>query len=175
MSRLELGYVGSKWTKLIPKFRNDRFRHAYFEKSLKAYIANQIRALRGDETQSEFGKRLGITQSVVSRLEDEGYGKLNAQTLIDIAKKLNLGLVIKFVDFRTFLEATDDISPTALKPDAFSERQLDQLSSPVRPKTPPETTTPKSPLETTGPISVTAKERPKRDTIESHSINADIL
>jgi transcriptional regulator with XRE-family HTH domain len=121
-------HVGSERAKLLARLRNERFREAYFEKSLRAYVANQIRALRGDETQAQFGKRIGVSQSMVSeRLEDETYGKLTTQTLIDVAKKLKRYLVIKFVDLPTFLQETEDLSPDALVPAAFDERILDKL------------------------------------------------
>ncbi len=93
------------------------------------------------------GKKLGMTQSVVSRLEDENYGKLNAQTLIDIAKRLHLGLVIKFVDFPTFLKLTDDMSERALRPDPFDEQSLNKLID-TRADASPMTTTDAVPAET---------------------------
>lgn len=140
MSRADRKNAASKWEGLIAKLSNERFRHAYFEKQLKAFLANQIRAIRGNATQKEFAKTLGTTQSVVSRLEDENYGKVNAQTLIDIAKKLKLGLVIKFVDFPTFLMATDDMSEQALRPHPFDERSLSELTRPNFGRAPKATT-----------------------------------
>jgi transcriptional regulator with XRE-family HTH domain len=60
-------------------------------------IADEIRALRGNLSQKEFGMIIGKPQSVISRLENAGYGKVNLQTLLDIAEKCRKNLVIKFV------------------------------------------------------------------------------
>ena len=75
---------------------------------LKASLADQIRDLRGNRSQKEFGALIGKPQSVVSRLEKEDYGKVTLQTLIDIATRLDIGLVVQFVDFSTFLRTADD-------------------------------------------------------------------
>ncbi len=84
--------------------------------NLRAFLADQIRALRGDMSQQEFGRLIDKPQSVVSRLEDEDYGKVSLQTLIDVATKLDIGLVVRFVDFPTFLCATSDFSERAVAP-----------------------------------------------------------
>jgi hypothetical protein len=130
MTRTVLANVRSRWTSLVSKLRNRTFRHAYFEKSAKAYLANQIRALRGELSQAEFGKLIGSPQSVVSRLEDESYGKLNTQTLVDIAKRLDVAVVVKFVDYPTFLNEIADVSTAALVPAAYSDSQLNALAVP---------------------------------------------
>jgi transcriptional regulator with XRE-family HTH domain len=94
---------------------------------LKAYLADQIRGLRGALSQTEFGKLLGKPQSVISRLENENYGKVTVQTLLDIALKLDRGLIIRFVNFSTFLKATDDESISALVPGAYDQRAIDSI------------------------------------------------
>jgi hypothetical protein len=86
---------------------------------LKVFLAAQIRALRGDRTQTEFGELIGKPQSVVARLERESYGKVNLQTLIDIAQKLDIALIVRFVNFSTFLEWTKDYSQEALAPQPY--------------------------------------------------------
>lgn len=113
--------------RLVPELKHPEFRAEYFARQLKMFLAAQIRALRGGLTQAEFGRRIGKPQSVVSRLERQSYGKVNLQTLIDIATKLDIEVVIRFVTLPTFLKWTNDYSPEALAPEPFNERQLDDL------------------------------------------------
>jgi hypothetical protein len=111
----------SRTERLAEQFKNEKFRKHYFARQLKIFLAAQIRALRGNKTQAQFGERIGKPQSVVARLERESYGKVNLQTLIDIATKLDNALVIRFVTFPTFLEWTKDYSPSALAPESFHQ------------------------------------------------------
>jgi hypothetical protein len=96
----------SRAERLAGQFQKEKFRKRYFARQLKIFLAAQIRALRGDRTQTQFGELIGKPQSVVARLERESYGKVNLQTLIDIATKLDIALVVRFVSFPTFLEMT---------------------------------------------------------------------
>jgi transcriptional regulator with XRE-family HTH domain len=101
----------SKLQKLLDK----SYRDSYLEGHVKGSIAYQIQALREKEglTQTEFGKLIGKPQSVVSRLEDTEYGGVNVNTLLQIAYALNIGLEVRFCDFRTILKS--DVSPDGLK------------------------------------------------------------
>jgi hypothetical protein len=109
----------SRTERLAQQFKSEKFRKSYFARQLKVFLAAQIRALRGDRTQTEFGELIGKPQSVVARLERESYGKVNLQTLIDIATKLDIALIVRFVNFSTFLEWTKDYSQEALAPEAY--------------------------------------------------------
>jgi transcriptional regulator with XRE-family HTH domain len=93
---------------------------SYFARQLKVFLAAQIRALRGERTQTQFGDLIGKPQSVVARLERESYGKVSLQTLIDIAQQLDIALIVRFVNHSTFLEWTKDYSQEALAPQAYS-------------------------------------------------------
>ncbi len=98
---------------------NREFRASYMVHGLRAYLADQIRALRGNRSQREFGRLIGKPQSVVSRLENEDYGKLTLQTLLDIAEKLDIALVVRFADFPTFLRTVAEASPEAMAPAGY--------------------------------------------------------
>ena len=92
------------------------FRAAYMAHSLRHFLADQIRALRGGMSQKDFGRLIGKPQSVVSRLENEDHGRVSLQTLIDIAEKLDIALVVRFTDYPAFLQTTADFSETAVAP-----------------------------------------------------------
>src|SRR5262249_23550578 len=115
----ESGKRLSRTERLGEQFKKEKFRKSYFARQLKVFLAAQIRSLRGDRTQTEFGELIGKPQSVVARLERESYGKVNLQTLIDIATKLDIGLIVRFVNFSTFLEWTKDYSQEALAPQSY--------------------------------------------------------
>lgn len=100
------------------------FRHGYMARHIRAFLAAQIRALRGKKSQTEFGEEIGKPQSVVSRLENESYGKVSVSTLIDIAQKLDVGLIIRFVDFPTFLRYSNDVSEEALAPAQYNSAAI---------------------------------------------------
>jgi hypothetical protein len=115
--------------RLSEQFKNEKFRKSFFARQLKIFLAAQIRALRGDRTQVQFGVLIGKPQSVVARLERESYGKVNLQTLIDIATQLDIALIVRFVSFPTFLNWTNDYSTSALAPDSYAKADT-QASSP---------------------------------------------
>lgn len=90
------------WSKrLFGKLINKKYRAAYVEENVQTGIAYQLRTLRGNSSQEEFGKKINKPQSVISRIEDPDYGKLSIQTLLDIATSLDIALLVKFVSFRS--------------------------------------------------------------------------
>ena len=103
-------------------------RHAYMATQLKSFLSDQIRTLRGDLTQREFGDKIGKPQSVVSRLEKQLDQHISVQTLIDIAVKLDIAVIIRFVDFTTFLRYTEDYSDKALAPSAYDQAAIYALA-----------------------------------------------
>ena len=102
---------------------NQEFRTSYMAHGLRAYLADQIRALRGNRSQREFGRLIGKPQSVVSRLENEDYGKLTLQTLLDIAEKLDIALIVRFADFPTFLRTIADAAPESMAPAGYEDNE----------------------------------------------------
>ena len=114
---------------LARDLRDEEFRNGYMARQVKAFLATQIRSLRGEQTQSEFGEEIGKPQSVVSRLENQAArGMVNIQTLIDIAQAKQIAVIIRFVDFETFLKFTNDYSERALVPHSYSQEAIDILA-----------------------------------------------
>lgn len=113
----------------MEKFADKKYRDAYVSNHLREFLAAQIRSLRfkKEMSQAEFAKLLEKPQSVVSRLENPDYGKVTLQTLLDVANKLDIGLVVRFVDFPTFLRLTSDFSESALSPVGYNQFKVDEV------------------------------------------------
>jgi hypothetical protein len=90
-------------------------------------LADQIRALRGDRSQTDFGRLIDKPQSVVSRLEDDSYGRLTLNTLLDVADKLDIALVVQFTNFSTFLEFAGDLPQKQLASTKFSQIEVERF------------------------------------------------
>ena len=58
---------------------------------------------------------------MISRLENEEYGKVTLQTLLDIAERLDIALVVRFVDFPTYIQRNTDFSDAAAAPRSYRE------------------------------------------------------
>lgn len=113
-----------KMKHLAQRFTNTEFRQSYMESETKQFISTQIRYMRGDVSQKLFAEKLGTTQSVISRLENSDYGKISLTTLLNLAKKLDIALIVRFVDYCNFLNVTNDLSESALKPKPFEKNQF---------------------------------------------------
>lgn len=107
----------------LNRFLRKKYRDGYLQTKVRGLIAYQIQALREKTglNQTDFAKKIGKTQSVVSRLEDTEYGRVTAQTLLDIACALDVALVVKFVSYPEFLFQTRDASVSALQPQTIHE------------------------------------------------------
>jgi len=110
--------------------RDKEFRDAYVDGHVKSYIPFQLRAIREKMglTQKAFAERIGKPQSVVSRLENTEYGKVTVQTLLDIARGVDVALVVKFASFREFLATYDDLSAEAMAVEPYSAAEIADLS-----------------------------------------------
>jgi transcriptional regulator with XRE-family HTH domain len=99
------------------------YRDEYMSSHVRAGICYQIQALRDQHhmTQEEFARKLGKPQTVVSRLENVERNRAGIQTLLDIACALDIALLVRFVDYPTFLDFTQDISPQALRVQPFEQ------------------------------------------------------
>lgn len=112
--------------KFFEKLKRKDYRDAYVAENVAMLIAHQIRALREQRgwTQRKFAEELGSHASVVNRYEDPDYGKLTVQTLLDLARVFDLGLIIRFTGFPEFIFRTRDVSPEALQAASFDEKQF---------------------------------------------------
>lgn len=117
---------------LIEKFRDKSYRDSYIAGHTRRFLARQMRKFRGDLSQSQFGDFLGKRQTVVSRLEDPKYGKWTLQTLFDVAAKLNVAVIVRFVDIPTFIRLSEDMSDEASRPSSYDEAAIDAFVEPKK-------------------------------------------
>lgn len=106
----------------LSRLLSKAYRDSFIDADVKGGIAYQIQALREKLglSQTAFAKKLGgKKQAFVSRLEDTEDGNLNINTLLEIAKALDIGLQVKFCDYLDVLER--DISPSGLRVDSIFE------------------------------------------------------
>ncbi len=88
-----------------------------------------MRKFRGEKSQAEFAEMIDKRQTVVSRLEDANYGKWTLQTLFEVASKLDVAVIVRFVDFFTFLKLTSDMSDEASRPPAYDPNVIEASAS----------------------------------------------
>jgi hypothetical protein len=129
---------------LVEKFRDKSYRDSYVASHTRRFLAHQMRKFRGEMSQSQFADLIAKKQTVVSRLENPRYGKWTLQTLFDVASKLNVAVIVRFVDIPTFIKLSEDLSESASHPRPYDEAAADALVEPkkivIRPPKPDEST-----------------------------------
>ena len=115
-------------TKQLAKLRRKAYRDAYVEEHIKTSLPIQMIALREQRgwSQTELGRRVGMRQNAVSRLEDAESGVPSVTTLLRLAKTFDVALLIKFVPFTKLLAEFSDLSTQALEVKSF-EDELPEL------------------------------------------------
>jgi len=101
----------------LKDFADKEYRDGFLRTTVRGWIAYQVQALRKKlrMTQTEFAERVGTTQNVISKLENDK-GTPNVDTLIDIAAGADVALLVQFVPYPEFLTRTADMSIEALQP-----------------------------------------------------------
>jgi hypothetical protein len=114
-------------SRLAEKTRRKAYRDSYVASHTRQFLARQMREMRGDRSQTEFGVVLDKQQTVVSRLEDPNYGKWTLQTLFDVARKQDIAVIVRFVDYPTFFRITSDRTKSTLSPAPYDPAKVDEL------------------------------------------------
>ncbi len=91
---------------IAEQLQDPDYRAAFVEQSVRRFLPAQIRAMREerDWSQEELGRRCGKTQEWISKLESQTYGRYSTQTLIDLARGFDVGLIIRLASFGSFLD-----------------------------------------------------------------------
>lgn len=109
--------------KRLKRFLSKDYRDEYLQGTVKAGIAYQIHAIRTKfgMSQAAFAAKVGKPQSVISRLENEEYGKVTVQTLLDVACANDIALIVRFTDYPRFFSFANAMSERDLQPDTVTE------------------------------------------------------
>jgi hypothetical protein len=125
----EPGLAGSRRiASLAEKFHNKQYRDAYVGAHTRGVLARQMRNFRGDLSQVEYAIKIDKQKTVVGRLESPAYAGWSLRTMLEIARKENVAVIARFVDFPTFLSFTEDTSDDALHPQSYNEAELDRFA-----------------------------------------------
>jgi hypothetical protein len=126
----ERGLVDSRRiASLAGKFPDKQYREGYVAAHTRGVLARQMRNFRGELSQAEYAAKIGKQKTVVGRLESPAYGGWSVRTMLDIARKENVAVIARFVDFPTFLSFTDDMSDYALHPLPYDEAEVDRFAA----------------------------------------------
>lgn len=87
-------------------------------------------------SQVKFAKLIGVTQSMVSDLENPDGDQVSVQTLLNIAAALDVALVVKFVSYTDFLKLMSDMSPKGLAAEAI-DKTIARSKQDIAASTPP--------------------------------------
>lgn len=102
------------------EFDDKDYRDQYVESFSRQLIARQMRGFRGDDSQADYGEKIGKSQTQVARFEDPTYG-WQTRTVFEIARKQNVAAIICFVDYQTFLRFEREASEDLLTPKPYDE------------------------------------------------------
>jgi transcriptional regulator with XRE-family HTH domain len=121
---------GGSRKELVNNIIGDKeFRHFWSETYLRENIPFQMKTMRTerDLRQADAAKLLGKGQNGLSRLESPAYGRLTLQSLLEVAKGYDVGLVVKFVPFSRLLQEYEDVSFNALSAPSPTEKFPEEL------------------------------------------------
>ena len=145
---------------LADKFHDKSYRDGYVAAHTRGVLARQMRNFRGERPQADYATEIGKQKTVVSRLENPAYTGWSLRTMLDIARKENVAVLVRFVDFPTFLGYTEDYSDATLAPPSYSQSAIDRLAAAERP----------SPSDGNWAL-ITIKQEPDKPIVISTSID----
>jgi hypothetical protein len=114
--------------RLAEEFHDKQYRDSYVASHTRGVLAQQMRNFRGDLPQAGYADKIGKQKTVIGRLENPGYAGWSVRTMLEIARKEDVAVFVRFVDFPTFLKYSGDMSDSALHPEKYDENKVDQLA-----------------------------------------------
>lgn len=122
--------MNSKKEQMWKILKDEEFRQQIVDEHVNEGIAFQIRSLRNKQelNQSELAKKMGKKQPLISSWENPDYGKYSLQTLKDLAKAFDVGLLVRFVPFSTLIDWTVNLTPDIIAPASFRDEQSSHIA-----------------------------------------------
>lgn len=102
-----------KKSKLFAKLADKKYRHLFVTSQINKLIPYQMRGLRAkrDLTQTALAELAETTQTVISRIENNGATNLSVKTLLKLAEAFDVALVVRFEPIDRFITWVDEFSP----------------------------------------------------------------
>ena len=119
---------------VFESLRDNDYRSAFTDEHVGTGLAFQIRLLREDNgwTQEELAQRASKAQETISQWENPDYGRYSLNTLKELAKAFDVGLLVRFVAFSELVDWTVDVTPKRLRPLSYrAEYEQEAVLVPV--------------------------------------------
>lgn len=109
--------------RLRERFKNPEYRRAYVDSFSDSFLATQIKVLREQRklTQHELADRAGVRQSQVSKWENANNSSWQIRTLKNLARALDLVLVVRFESFGRMVPEIESFGREALERPSFGD------------------------------------------------------
>jgi transcriptional regulator with XRE-family HTH domain len=113
----------SSITEVWQKLSNRKYRTAFARTQFKRLVPLQIQTLRRQRgwSQGELAERAKLTQGVISRAEDQDYGNLTVNTILNIAEGFDVAFVGRFVPFSELDTWYVNLSQETMRVRSFGE------------------------------------------------------
>ncbi len=123
--------MNSKQEQMWKNLSDKDFRKQFIDEHVNVGIAFQIRSLRNRQQlkQFELAQLMDVKQPLISSWENPNYGKYSLQTLKDLARAFDVGLLVRFVPFSTLVDWTINLTSDFIAPPSFSEEQTHFLTT----------------------------------------------
>jgi transcriptional regulator with XRE-family HTH domain len=120
-----------KRRQLAREFASKGYREAFAEAHLGDTLPLQIRILRMRRglTQGDLGKRAGMKQSQISRMERPGSSRWSITSLQRLARALDVALAVRFESFGSVFEESWDSTADDLAVPSFADDPVFQKAS----------------------------------------------
>jgi transcriptional regulator with XRE-family HTH domain len=112
-------------SRLLEELKDPEYRRGFVEGHAKDTIAVQLRQLRKAKgwDQRDLANVLGNPklQPMISRYENPDYGKYSITTLLELAKALDVAVVVRFAPFSELVEWDLNATPETLLPASYGD------------------------------------------------------
>jgi transcriptional regulator with XRE-family HTH domain len=115
----------NKKEQMWESLQDPEYRKQVIDEHINVGIAFQIHGLRlrQELSQKALAEQLGIKQPLISAWENPNYGKYTLNTLKELAKAFDVGLLVRFVPFSTLINWSVDLTGDAIAPPSFQEEK----------------------------------------------------
>ena len=91
----------SMFSNLWEKLQEKKYCDSFVEGQIKTGLPFQIRAMRNTRgwTQADLGRRVGMPQAIISRIENPDSGHASLKTFLRVASAFDVALIVRFAPY----------------------------------------------------------------------------